>query len=507
MAAKKQLGQILLEAGAIDEFQLKSALGYQKQWGGRLGKVLVENRFITEEALVAAIHRQTGIEVVQLDKLKVPDYVIKMVPVELAERNNMIPVRLEGEAGKGGECLVLAMSDPTNLNVLDELQFRTGKRSKGLLASESSISKAIRFYYHGDEGEELPDFLGDPHKIQFGGQEIGNEEMAVVQGKLESTPPKPAVEPSAGIEMEDPFAELESLAKGPEAPAPQPPPAPPNQPEPTDMIDVDIDVGDEPETSPATPAALQQSPSPQVEEELPEVEILEEVEEEAPEEPAAFEPEPASDRSEAAPPSVPEPPLAREESAFGTSGDLLGSGSDGLTADELFSDAEPTPEPGVSGVYQPSSELEGAPEPELETEPEPEPEPELEPEPKAQVEKEDQPPEPPEAGEKPEAPVKGSSAMEALLSRVGIGAKPGAPDPKPEPKTTPKAPQPELPDLGEPALLDDLERLLDRLESDQEDAEPPQMMKSSHLIAALIRLLLKKDLLTQEELLDELKKR
>jgi len=64
MAAKKQLGQILLEAGAIDEFQLKSALGYQKQWGGRLGKVLVENRFITEKALVEAIHQQTGIRLV-----------------------------------------------------------------------------------------------------------------------------------------------------------------------------------------------------------------------------------------------------------------------------------------------------------------------------------------------------------------------------------------------------------------------------------------------------------
>ena len=145
MAGKKQLGQILLEAGAIDEFQLKSALGYQKQWGGRLGKVLVENRFITEDALVEAIHKQTGIEIVQLEKLKVPDYVVKLVPVELAERNSMVPIRLEGEAGKPGESVVLAMSDPTNLNVLDEIQFRTGKRAKGLLATESSISKAIRF--------------------------------------------------------------------------------------------------------------------------------------------------------------------------------------------------------------------------------------------------------------------------------------------------------------------------------------------------------------------------
>jgi hypothetical protein len=460
MAAKKQLGQILLEAGAIDEFQLKSALGYQKQWGGRLGKVLVENRFITETALAEAIHKQTGIEIVQLEKLKVPDYVIKMVPVELAEKNSMVPVRLEGEAGKPGECVVLAMSDPTNLNVLDEVQFRTGKRAKGLLATESSIAKAIRFYYHGEEGEGPEELISDPHNIQFGGQEMAADEMVVVQGKLESAPektPQPPVSPTpasppepaaAPVDAEDPFAELESLAKGPD-PQPPPPPtplAPAPETEPAEMIDVDIDVGIEEETSPATPSAIETSDAAgaaptgtaSAEDDLPEVEILEELPEAAPE------PEP---------PSPPEA-SAEEEEIFGKSGELLGS--DGL-AEELFGDQ---PEPATE-------------------------------------------PEPPREEKKSVEADKKSSAMDALLSRVGIGGKPGA-VPKEEPK---EAPQPDLPDLDEPALLDDVERLLDRLESDEEDTELPQMMKSSHLIAALIRLLLKKDVLTQEELLEELKKR
>jgi len=464
MAAKKQLGQILLEAGAIDEFQLKSALGYQKQWGGRLGKVLVENRFITEKALVEAIHQQTGIEIVQLDKLNVPDYVIKMVPMELAEKNSMVPVRLEGEAGKPGECVVLAMSDPTNLNVLDEVQFRTGKRAKGLLASESSIAKAIRFYYHGEEREGPQEVITDPNSIQFGGQELAADDMVVVQGKLESaheqTPQSPAppipVSPPAPVDAEDPFAELESLARGP-APKPPPPPvplAPAPETEPAEMIDVDIDVGVEEETSPATPSAIETADAAgtaptgtaSAEEDLPEVEILEDV----PDAPPEPEPPPPSEAP------------AEKEASFGQSGDLLGSG--GL-AEELFSE-------------QGETESEEKSEPEKK-------------------------PEPPAEEEEPAEPDKKSSAMDALLSRVGIGSKPGA-APQAEPK---EAPEPELPDLGEPALLDDVERLLDRLESDEEDSELPQMMKSSHLIAALIRLLLKKDLLTQEELLEELKKR
>jgi hypothetical protein len=338
MTAKKQLGQILLEAGAIDEFQLKSALGYQKQWGGQLGKVLVENRFITEDALVEAIHDQTGIEAVQLKELKVPDYVIKLVPVDLAERNSMVPIRLEGETGKPGEFIVLAMSDPTNLSVLDEVQFRTGKRVRGLLATESSISKAIRFYYHGDEGGEPAEFVSDLHSIQFGGREIAEDEMVVVQGKLEATPPKPQetlmpepMTPAADFQMKDPFAELESLATGPGTPVPKAPPQPspirPVEPEPEDMIAVDIDIG--------------------TEDDFPEVEILEEVSEElaAPEPKPVPVPEPApqtaAERSEAAPIGVPtsqavpkaktetetEPALIPMdlENEFGTSGALLGS--------------------------------------------------------------------------------------------------------------------------------------------------------------------------------------
>jgi hypothetical protein len=450
MAGKKQLGQILLEAGAIDEFQLKSALGYQKQWGGRLGKVLVENRFITEAALVEAIHKQTGIEVVQLEKLTVPDYVIKMVPVELAERNSMIPVRLEGETGKPGECIVLAMSDPTNLNVLDEIQFRTGKRTKGLLSTESSIARAIRFHYHGETQEEPAEFQTDPHKIQFGGQEIAADEMVVVQGRLETSSQKPPETlmpdpktPSADLRVEDPFAELESLAKGPEtpvkkAPPAAPPPIRPAEPEPADMIDVDIDMGFEEETTPPTPYATEPAAMPPPEDDLPEVEIMEEVLE-------------------------PEPGTPGEEETFGTSGDLLGSKD--LTG-ELFGDPKPSDPLGEAA-----------------------------------------PPAEPKPQEKPIASGKGSSAMEALLSRVGIEAKTGKPASKPEPKKPLESPAPELPDLGTPELLGDVERLLDQLESAEEDAELPQKMKSSHLIAALIRLLLKKDLLTQEELLEELKKR
>ncbi|MBN2496571.1 MAG: hypothetical protein JXR96_18425, partial [Deltaproteobacteria bacterium] len=242
--ARKKLGEILLEAGAIDEFQLKSALGFQKKWGGRLGKVLVENRFITEEALVQAIQAQTKIQVVKLAGRSVPDYLVRLVPMELAERHHLIPVSLEGTPGTG-EILLVAMADPTDLAALDELRFTTGKRVKPMLAGEVEIKKAIDLNYRGEVGEI--DFV-DLDTVAA--EDIDDSGMLVVQGTLESPPTAPVAgapqspfaeleslgAPAAPVSMEsavetagapvhDPFAELESLS-APRTPAAAPAAAP-----------------------------------------------------------------------------------------------------------------------------------------------------------------------------------------------------------------------------------------------------------------------------------------
>lgn len=221
MTTKKKLGQILLEAGVLDEYQLKSALGFQKKWGGRLGHVLVENRFITEEVLIQAIQQQTGIAAVQLSNRTIPDYLVKLVPLDLAEKHHLIPIGLEGEPGNPSEALVVATSDPTNLTALDELRFKTGKRIKPVLAGERSIENAIAVHYRGEAANGM-DFDIDPEGIQFGGPEMEaaalDDDLVLVQGTLEDGP---ASSPSG----EDPFAELEALGAPPPAEAVPPPAA------------------------------------------------------------------------------------------------------------------------------------------------------------------------------------------------------------------------------------------------------------------------------------------
>src|SRR4051812_18925715 len=123
---RKRLGELLVEAGVIDQHQLQSALGHQKQWGGKLGRILVEKRFVTEDLMIKVLCRQLGMEAVDLSQQKVHERVIGLVPVEMATQFQVVPVGLKREAG--GDVLYLAMGDPTNLEALDAVQFKTGKK-------------------------------------------------------------------------------------------------------------------------------------------------------------------------------------------------------------------------------------------------------------------------------------------------------------------------------------------------------------------------------------------
>ena len=55
MAEAKKLGELLKEAGLIDDFQLQSALSHQRAWGGKLGSILIELEFVREEDLTRVI--------------------------------------------------------------------------------------------------------------------------------------------------------------------------------------------------------------------------------------------------------------------------------------------------------------------------------------------------------------------------------------------------------------------------------------------------------------------
>jgi hypothetical protein len=141
--ARKKLGEMLIEAGVLDEARLRSALADQRRWGRSLGKTLVELKLIAEEELVRVLSKQIGIPSVDLDKFVIPDSVSSLIPDELARQHQIIAFDQQMKF------LDVAMVDPTNLGVIDELRIRTQMNIRPYLAGPKQMERALSQYHGG----------------------------------------------------------------------------------------------------------------------------------------------------------------------------------------------------------------------------------------------------------------------------------------------------------------------------------------------------------------------
>lgn len=147
---RKKLGEILLEAKAITAIQLAEALEDQSKYGGKLGAILLERRFITERAYFQALSTQLRIPAVDFSRSTIPEAVIKVLPQDLEEKHCVFPVALKRTPQ--GKVLVLAMADPTNVEIQDHIRFSTGYKVEPALALETTIRYVIRDYWFHHDG-------------------------------------------------------------------------------------------------------------------------------------------------------------------------------------------------------------------------------------------------------------------------------------------------------------------------------------------------------------------
>ncbi len=141
---RKRIGELLVQAGVLDQAGLRSALNEQKRWGGHLGRLLIDMRLVNEEVLVRALSAQLNFPIVDLDRIEISQDVLDLVTPQMAEENSVIPIRLEGKF------LDVAMSNPTNLGIIDELRMRTQLNLHPYLAGPYMMQRALaRFYGRG----------------------------------------------------------------------------------------------------------------------------------------------------------------------------------------------------------------------------------------------------------------------------------------------------------------------------------------------------------------------
>ncbi|NTV42938.1 MAG: type IV-A pilus assembly ATPase PilB [Syntrophobacteraceae bacterium] len=151
MVAKK-IGELLIQEGIIDEEQLNRALEEQRQSGERVGAVLIKLGFITEDRLVDFIAKQFHVPAVNITKLTIPKDVVTLIPLDISQKYQAIPFGLMGNT------LNVAIADPGNLFVIDDLRFLTRKNIQVHVCSDTSIKKVISQFFASDEN--LDDVLG-----------------------------------------------------------------------------------------------------------------------------------------------------------------------------------------------------------------------------------------------------------------------------------------------------------------------------------------------------------
>ncbi|HET9551389.1 MAG TPA: hypothetical protein VFP50_00335 [Anaeromyxobacteraceae bacterium] len=140
--ARVRIGELLVQRGRIDELQLQSALAHQRRWGGRLGRAVVTLGFLSEPTFLEALGEQLGAPFMTIGDRPVEREVLRLLPERLIRSRGVLPLA-RASAGRRS-ALVVAVSDPGDLGVLDEVTFATGLEVKPVLAAEGDIARAIR---------------------------------------------------------------------------------------------------------------------------------------------------------------------------------------------------------------------------------------------------------------------------------------------------------------------------------------------------------------------------
>ncbi len=180
-APKLRIGDVMVAQKLISQEQLATALDMQKRSGRRLGRILVENGFCTDEQIAEAVARQLGVPYVNLKFYNVNNEVVRRLPESQARRFRAIV--LEDRRAK----YLVGMGDPSDLFAFDELQRALRRDIEIAAVSEDQLLLTIdRIYRRTEEisglAKALEQDLGDAY-VDFGalGAAVGAEEAPVVK--------------------------------------------------------------------------------------------------------------------------------------------------------------------------------------------------------------------------------------------------------------------------------------------------------------------------------------
>lgn len=135
------IGDILVKKGIITPEQLEKGLEEQEKTGAFICTSLVKLDFAAEDQVFKALSGKLNIPYVKLKEIHIDPLVVQKVPAKFASHYKIIPLEFKDNS------LVIAMADPLDVRILDDIRLLLGLEVKGVLASELEIQESIRKYY------------------------------------------------------------------------------------------------------------------------------------------------------------------------------------------------------------------------------------------------------------------------------------------------------------------------------------------------------------------------
>jgi len=181
--ARQLIGEILEMMGCVSADDINMALEAQQATGKKIGEILVEQGTVSDIDVTRALAEQFEIEMVDIEGMDIAREVVEMVPGELAQEHNIVPIDMNDGV------LTVAMSDPLDLFTLDNLRFVINCPVECVLATADAIKRALAKYY-GLSDDQVTDMLQQfteqdidvvPTGAEVAEQETGDDDAPVIR--------------------------------------------------------------------------------------------------------------------------------------------------------------------------------------------------------------------------------------------------------------------------------------------------------------------------------------
>lgn len=172
----KRLGDILIDSGFLTATELAEALCVQKESGKRLGEVIVDMGLMAEFDVLRAISSQYNYPIIDLNNVEVDPKATELLTEKFCEDNCIVPIGFD----EGN--LVVAIDDPLNIMIQDELQFRTGMPVVLMLATKTAIINSIKVNY----GKESANRAASDIEKDFGEDDMDPD--ANIEANIDDAP-------------------------------------------------------------------------------------------------------------------------------------------------------------------------------------------------------------------------------------------------------------------------------------------------------------------------------